>query len=106
MEKEDFREPKRIKVGLYVKKKPSFRTIIGVCFIICLIILGFLIFKLMRENSECVGNPFIYGAQKTAEQGLEVTCSCIPLDPKYAGFNFDKNSLVIQQNFLDIGLSP
>jgi len=87
-------------------KKPGFRTIVGVCLIICLVVLGILIFKMIKENSKCVGNPFIYGAQKTAEQGLEVMCSCIPLDPKYVGFHFDKNGLVIQKNFLNISFNP
>ena len=81
-------------------KKPSLRTIIGIFLIISLIILGTLVMKLMKENAKCTGNPFVYGAQKTAEQGLEIICSCTPLDPKYVGFNFDKDNLKIQE---DIG---
>ena len=96
----------KIKEELKRINKLGFKRIVGVCLIICLIILGILIFKMIKENSKCVENPFVYGAQETAEQGLEIICSCIPLDPKYVGFNFDKDGLIIQKNFIDINFNP
>ena len=69
--------------------------LLGALVIICLIILATLFIKMSKENSKCINNPFVYGAEKTAEQGMEVTCSCTSLDPEYSGFYFDKNGLRI-----------
>ena len=80
-------------------KKTTLRTIIGACLIISLIVLGTLFLKMAKENSKCEGNPFVYGAQKTAEQGLEIMCSCTSLNPKFSGFYFDKDGWSIQRDF-------
>lgn len=78
------------------KKKPILLISIGVWFIISLIILGILFMKLTKQNSECMDNPFVYGAKITYKSGLDITCSCIPLDPRQANFYFDKEGMSIE----------
>lgn len=88
-------------------KKPTPLTIIGIFLILFIIILGTLFIKLMKENAKCELNPFVYGARKMAEQGLEIMCSCIPLNPEYAEFYFDKEDLIVQKDFISgISFNP
>lgn len=98
MEEDKIKEQARIKVE--EMKKPNLLTIIGALIIICLIVLATLFIKITKERNKCEANPFVYGAEKTAEAGLEVICSCTPLNPKYSGFYFDKDGLNIQNSII------
>lgn len=79
-------------LGMKTKDKMK---IIGALLFLCLIILGFLFVRVVKENNICKANPFVYGAIRTAEEGMEIICSCTPFDLKYAGFCFDKNEIFV-----------
>ena len=83
------------------------RTIILIVAFIFILILGILIMMFLKRSGECELNPFVYGAKKTYEQGMEISCSCTPYDPKYNNFYFDKDNIqtgYINENFLNPNL--
>ena len=63
--------------------------------IILLLSFGFVMMKLINESSECVNNPFVYGATAIDKQGMPIFCSCSSLNPKYSGFSYDKKGIYI-----------
>lgn len=64
--------------------------------IIIVLLFGSIMFKLIKQNSECVNNPFIYGAKMTEEKGMPILCTCNSLNPDYTGFSYDKDGIRIQ----------
>ena len=90
-----------------LSKGDKWRITVGVGLILFIILGGVLTFKLLKENSECQRNPFVYGAHNAYDQDMEIFCSCTPLDPKYNGFYFDKEGITISKQFFDTSkLSP
>lgn len=77
-----------------MKKDKVFYGII-IFIIICFIAFTYSTIRLIKDNSECINNPFVYAAQKTKDQGLPVICRCSSLDPKYSGFMFTEYGIEI-----------
>ena len=78
-----------------IKKMKRERLIIWVmCFLF--IIMGFCLLLGMKDAQQCLGNPFIYGANNIVNDDTgDISCSCSFTSPNYAGFNFNKDSLEI-----------
>jgi len=53
----------------------------------------------LKESKECLGNPFVYGANKIEnyETGI-LTCTCFFSNPKYAPFIFDNTNITVRKN--------
>ena len=69
-----------------------------IIWIMCLLFLlmGFFLFLGFKEAQECVGNPFIYGANKiTNEDSGNLYCSCSFGSPRYSPFYFDNEYLEV-----------
>lgn len=67
--------------------------------IIIILLFGFVMFKLITDNNQCITNPFIYGAVAIEKQGMTVMCRCDSLDPEYIGFSYDKDGIYIQDEY-------
>lgn len=52
----------------------------------------------LKESKECLGNPFIYGANKieNANTGA-LTCNCFFSNPRYVPFMFDHNNVSVSK---------
>ncbi len=56
--------------------------------------MGFFLFMGMKDAQACVGNPFIYGANKiTNEDTGDIYCSCSFWSQRYSRFYFDEDSI-------------
>ncbi len=67
-----------------------------VIYILCfaLLLAGLFLVLGFRDGQRCVGNPFIYGANKIANRDTgSVFCSCSFNHPEYAPFYFDNDSI-------------
>jgi len=83
--------------------------------ILCLVLIGFLINFMMEERSQCLKNPFVYGASKMGN----VQCSCsqdvgrsLPAPFSFNDTTFDASpkemeggSLYIPINFGELNIS-
>ena len=66
-----------------------------ICFLFLL--MGFFLFLGLKDAKQCLGNPFIYGANKiTNEDTGDLYCSCSFGSFEYAPFSFDKDSIDIR----------
>jgi len=80
---------------------PKTLGIIAIIFVIMVIISGTLLIKLFKENTKCQLSPFTYGANQISESSdVEITCSCAFSDPHYANFYFDKDKLIINEDWV------
>lgn len=67
------------------------------------ILLGLLIFLfigfcislalLIRENSQCSQNPFVFGARRVVEEGSGLMCRCDLFNSKFASFEFNNEGV-------------
>lgn len=81
-----------------MNKKHLFKALIGIVIIIVLLF-GWVMFKLIINNDECISNPFTYSAKAAGEQGMDILCHCEPLSHKYAGFSYDKDGIYINEGY-------
>lgn len=49
---------------------------ISISMVIIIIAFGTVMVKLISQNSECVANPLIYGANQFLDQGHKIECIC------------------------------
>ena len=70
--------------------KHKLRIIILYALMALIMLSAILVINYIQKAGECDLNPFTYMAQKSYDQGMEIQCSCIPLDPKYSMFYFRK----------------
>ncbi len=70
------------------------RRIIMMYALIALIMLSsILVVTYIKKAGQCDLNPFTYMTQKSYDQGMELMCSCTPMDPTYGMFYFDKDGI-------------
>ena len=69
--------------------------------IVCLfLIIGLFIFG-MRDGSDCIGSPMIYGAQKAInDETGPIRCSCRFGNPEYSPFYFNDKEMGIDNDLL------
>lgn len=81
----------------FIKKhRKLILIILAIIFIIGVIISFKLIAFVIRKNTECLNNPFVYDAQRLYEEGgLEVNCICYPLDISFSSFSFNRYNITI-----------
>ncbi len=75
-----------------------------VIYILCfaLLLAGLFLVLGFRDGQRCVGNPFIYGANKITNRDTgNIDCLCSFGSPKYSPFYFDNNSIGIGYRFLE-----
>jgi len=70
---------------------------LGVIMAITIILFIFVLTRLVKLNSQCDANPFVYGAQNLADQGISAECSCTLQKEYGAGaiLNFNKDGATI-----------
>lgn len=66
--------------------------------VIIIILLFYGIYKINSEGGKCIQQPLIYGAEQYAKQGGDdgIFCTCSFYSPKYKGFYFDKNGVILK----------
>ena len=60
---------------------------------------------MIKQNSQCVDNPFKYSAIRLNESGGNYACSCKSLDPKLLDFTFNEEGIKIIRSSDYINLS-
>lgn len=90
---------------IYKKRRPL--LIIIILTIICFILFVGVMIRMIKENGECVDNPFGYSAKKLKESGGFYSCSCSSLSPDLLDFSFDEDGIKIIKptNYEDIDFS-
>lgn len=93
-----------------MKYKTKTYMIFGLC-LLAFAGFGVSMVLLIGENSRCVANPFVYGAEKFYEQDQELWCSCDEEDKELMckcnllatgkGFSFDKDGMIQQKPTFD-----
>jgi len=78
-----------------MKKKLLYGLVIFL--VVCILLFVYVMARLVKENSECLNNPLVYAANRIEDQGMPITCYCNSLDPKYAGFSFNKDGIIIDE---------
>ena len=74
------------------------KIILILCFILLLV--GFFLFLGINDAKECVGNPFVYGANEIVnEKTGSIYCACSFASPDYARFYFDNDSIGVIDTF-------
>ena len=69
------------------------QKIVRILLIIFVIATAVLVYFYLKHEAQCQGNPFVYSAQQSYKQGMEVQCSCIPTNPKYSPFVFNREEV-------------
>lgn len=85
--------------GLTFKQK---LVLIAVLEIVLMLCFAFAMFKLIRQNSECVNNPLIYGASKIIGkdgQVLPALCNC---EGNTFKFYFDSKGIYAENPLFNI----
>jgi len=75
-----------------MKNKPL-RIFIVVCLVGIMILMGFMISefsKIKSEGTACISSPFVWGAQKVAESGEDLSCNCLSSTGTTVTFNKEK----------------
>lgn len=78
--------------------------IIGVFILICILLFGFIMFKLIEKNNQCVKNPFVYSAKTIIDNSgnqIYSVCSCDVLGDE---FYFDREGMYLNNPLFE-GLS-
>lgn len=57
-----------------------------------MLIVGYLVVFTIQRNSQCIENPFIYGARVMNDN---VSCNCYYLDKNKQGFYFDEKGIKV-----------
>ncbi len=86
--------------GIKMKEKMSKERIIISVMCLLFLIMGFSLLLGFRDAQECMGNPFVYGANKIVTDNKDtggLYCSCSFGSYKYAGFDFNEDSLDIRK---------
>ena len=88
------------------KYKRNLLIVVGVTIILFIAFAGLMV-KMIKENGECIDNPFRYSATKLKESGGNYICSCSSLDPELLDFSFNEEgiSIIKSLDFQDIDLS-
>ena len=60
---------------------------------VLLVLAVVLYFPLSSGNKNCSENPLVYGAKQFYDKGLELSCTCTPLDPAYKSFYFNHEKI-------------
>lgn len=68
------------------------------CFI--LLVIGIFLFLGFKDAHQCLGNPFLYGADKISnEKTGDIHCVCSFASAEFAPFHFNNESLEIMDAF-------
>lgn len=82
--------------GIVERNKLKILVTLGVLFVLGILISFKLIMFMLSSNAECLDRPFTYHAQRLYEEGMEVQCTCTPLDSKYNVFDFDRYDIIVR----------
>lgn len=74
--------------------KKALKITIAVTIILFLTFAGIMV-KMIKENGECIDDPFGYSAKRLEESGGDYYCSCQALTTELLDFSFDKNGIKI-----------
>ena len=74
--------------------KRNLLIVAGVTIILFIAFAGLMV-KMIKENGECIDNPFGYSATKLKESGGYYSCSCKSLNPELLDFSFDERGINI-----------
>lgn len=74
---------------------------------VCLIAFLIVMVMMIKENGECVDNPFGYSAMRLKESGGNYYCSCSSLDTNLLDFTFNEEGIKIiqEENNLNLNFS-
>ncbi len=82
------------------KMKKERLIIYFLCF--ALLLVGLFLVLGFKDGQRCIGNPFIYGANKITNRDTgNLYCSCSFGNPNYTPFYFDNNSIGVGYRFLE-----
>jgi len=65
--------------------------------ILAIAFMGIMI-KMIKENGQCLDDPFTYSAKKLKESGGNYYCSCQSLDPELLDFSFSEEGIKIKKD--------
>jgi len=74
--------------------KRNLLIVAGITIILFIAFVGLMIF-MIKENGECIDDPFKYSATKLKESGGFYSCYCESLDPTLLDFSFDERGINI-----------
>ena len=82
---------------IFIKNYSKILIILALFLIITLIVSFKLIMFVINKNTQCLGDPFVHNAQRLYDEGMEVICTCNPLDEKFNSFVFDRHNITINK---------
>ena len=83
-----------------MKNNKPLKIFIMSCLIVIIILMGFMIKEfsmIKKEGTACISSPFVWGAQKVADGGEDLSCNCIGTEGTTVSFN--KEKMTVQGGF-------
>ena len=65
--------------------------------IVWFLLMSFVVFKIIQDNSSCSKNPSSYFIKSINSKGSEYNCNCFSTNQKYISFSFDKDGIQLNK---------